>query len=95
MLDRETASRFLDADCGSKKKRKKRKKQRTKKGRVKRSRRSCSESKQYLLPYLLGAAHKENEMLKAMIKLSLAASKGTLREDVLEIGCEVLGDGKD
>lgn len=41
----------------------------------------------------VGKLEARNETLEAMMRLALAASKGTLRQDVLEVGFEVL-DGK-
>lgn len=55
---------------------------------------SCLQDKLYSLCFCLGAMQEKNKTMENMMRLALAGQKGTLRTDVLDVGFEILDDGK-
>ena len=56
----------------------------------KKKRKSKKDAEVARLAYGLGAMAYKNEVLSNMLKLALAAKRGTLREEPIEVGFEVL-----
>ncbi len=71
---------MFDQESGGKKHKKKGKKKRKSKKNAEVAR----------LAFSLGVATHKNEMLSNMLKLALAAQRGTLREEPIDVGFEVL-----